>query len=616
MRRLATLILSLWGIALSHAALEIPKALPATDITENSFTANWQSVSQASAYNLNVFAYKMEDCGTEAVKVTESFEGLVPRSSGSKQNKYIDSNLSVFPENWKIDVNTGSIRQLYTTNVAGDTTSVYSGKIALAFDTTGDSIVTPVLPAPASKFSFWIKNANATGTVAVYGFDGFQWHSLGEASTISYQSGGIADFSANIPVGCIQFKMIYTDENPGLNSPTAIDEISYTYGGIVKTRDYLVENKRITETSAPVTGLKDNTDYFYTVKSTNGSETSLESNMIDVFGYAGSLSKPVLKEFTDIKGGQYTANWNTVIGSNGYVVYNVYTHIAQRDETKTILHENFDAFTGGTIDLPAEDDGTTNYDEYTTVPDWSVNFGCWTGGMLSGINIQTPVISTTNTNGCTVNVRVYGAKGDKIDFNNYYSQGTPEKITKFLTQEGYNNLTIDFKHSSEQMYIELYFRQLDPIKEIYLDEFTMTQTLSKGDRFSYNYDYTLVEGRRTNSYTFTDLPKAWGDQFAFRMSAYAVVGDDLYQSQWTELTEVPVPSNIDNTRRENQEIKVISYPGNTIIRLLVPQEIIISDLQGRIVAQVQGVKGDNSISLKQGIYLLRCGNHCQKFICR
>lgn len=334
MRRLATLILSLWGIALSHAALEVPKALPATDITENSFTANWQSVSQASAYNLNVFAYKMEDCGTEAVKVTESFEGLVPRSSGSKQNKYIDSNLSVFPENWKIDVNTGSIRQLYTTNVAGDTTSVYSGKIALAFDATGDSIVTPVLPAPASKFSFWIKNANATGTVAVYGFDGFQWHSLGEASTISYRSGGIADFSANIPVGCIQFKMIYTDENPDLNSPTAIDEISYTYGGIVKTRDYLVENKRITETSAPVTGLKDNTDYFYTVKSTNDSETSLESNMIDVFGYAGSLSKPVLKEFTDIQGGQYTANWNTVIGSNGYVVYNVYTHIAQRDETK------------------------------------------------------------------------------------------------------------------------------------------------------------------------------------------------------------------------------------------------------------------------------------------
>lgn len=334
MRRLATLILSLWGIALSHAALEVPKALPATDITENSFTANWQSVSQASAYNLNVFAYKMEDCGTETVKVTESFEGLVPRSSGSKRNKYIDSNLSVFPENWKIDVNTGSIRQLYTTNVAGDTTSVYSGKIALAFDATGDSIVTPVLPAPASKFSFWIKNANATGTVAVYGFDGFQWHSLGEASTISYRSGGIADFSANIPVGCIQFKMIYTDENPDLNSPTAIDEISYTYGGIVKTRDYLVENKRITETSAPVTGLKDNTDYFYTVKSTNDSETSLESNMIDVFGYAGSLSKPVLKEFTDIQGGQYTANWNTVIGSNGYVVYNVYTHIAQRDETK------------------------------------------------------------------------------------------------------------------------------------------------------------------------------------------------------------------------------------------------------------------------------------------
>ena len=85
------------------------------------------------------------------------------------------------------------------------------------------------------------------------------------------------------------------------------------------------------------------------------------------------------------------------------------------------------------------------------------------------------------------------------------------------------------------------------------------------------------------------------------MSAYAVVGDDLYQSQWTELTEVPVPSNIDNTRRENQEIKVISYPGNTIIRLLVPQEIIISDLQGRIVTIVKNLSVDNEETSKTKI---------------
>ena len=610
MKKLLTLILSLCGIAAAHAALESPVALPATDVTDHSFTANWQPVNGASAYILNVFSYKQADSGAEEATLTESFEGLVPLTSTSKRNKYIDFENSVLPEGWTITVNSGSVRQLYTANVTSDLTSIHSGEIALAFDASGDSIVTPQLPAPASSLSFWIKNANGNGNISVYVFDGNRWEMLDQISTIYYTSGGIVEYTNEIPVGTTQFKLVYSDDNPDMNSPTAIDDISITYGGEVKTRDYLVSEKLITATSEPVSGLTPDTDYFYTVKSTDGNETSLESNIVDVFAFAGELKKPELKDFTDIEPGQYTANWNSVVGADGYALYNVYTHIAQQNEpAKVVLYENFDAFTGGTIDLPVDDIGTTNYDEYTTVPNWKAVFGCWTDGMLGGISVTTPEISMSNTNGFTIKARIYGAKGDKINFNNL---GNSEKEMRILTKEGYNDITITFGQNSEITQIEIYFQQNDYMKEMYIDEFTITQDLAQGDQFSYDYDYLLVEGRRTNSYTFTELPQAWGDQFAFRMSAYAVADNKAYQSEWTELTPVPTPAGIAQPTLDESGIKILSAPGYITIQLMRPCEIGIYDLQGRTVRLQQGAEGENAITLDPGIYLLRCGNYTTK----
>lgn len=57
------------------------------------------------------------------------------------------------------------------------------------------------------------------------------------------------------------------------------------------------------------------------------------------------------------------------------------------------------------------------------------------------------------------------------------------------------------------------------------------------------------------------------------MSAYAVVGDDLYQSQWTELTEVPIPSNIDNTRRETKRSRLFPIPATQLYDFLYPKKL-------------------------------------------
>ena len=384
---------------------------------------------------------------------------------------------------------------------------------------------------------------------------------------------------------------------------------------MVKTRDYLIEGLETTNTSVPVSGLQPDTDYFYTVLSTRGSEQSAESNIVDVFAFAGTLDTPRLNDFTEVHGGQYTANWSTVVGADGYVLYNVYTHTAQRDEPgRTVLHENFDAFIGGTVELPVDDMGGTNYDDYTTVPDWSAFYGCWTGGMLGGISISTPTIAMSNTGGYTAKARIYGAMGDQVDFNNYYQTGNAEKKSVTLSHPGYNEVTITFDHSSPTTSLEIYFRQRDYTQEMYLDELTLTQNLSTGDSFSYNYDYRLVEGRRINSYTFTDLPQAWGDRFAFRMSAYAESDGKLYQSSWTALTEVPLPASVENLESDPAGVKVMTRPGGLVVRLQASCPLTVYNLQGQLVRQQPGLEGDNTLDLQPGLYLLRCGNHTLKVV--
>lgn len=617
MKKWSLFLLGLGCLSTATATPPTPTALPATDVTEHSFTAHWQPVETASGYRLNVFAYTTTPSGLPETTLTESFEGLVPTTSGSKRNKYIDFDQSVLPEGWTLQVTGGSVRQLYTTAVASDTTSVHTGTIALAFDSESDSIVSPVLPAPASKLAFWVKNANGNGTVKAYAFDGTRWSLMGESSTIYYPSGGVVEYTDEIPVGCTQFKLTYTDEAPDMNSPTALDDIAITYGGTVKTRDYLTEGQSVASTSMPVTDLQENTDYFYTVQSSDETGLSAESNIVDVFAFAGSLAQPTFNGFTEVEDGQYTANWQSVIGADGYAVYNVYTHTAQRPESgQTILHENFDAFTGGTVDLPVDDMGGTNYDDYTTVPDWSAFYGCWTGGMLGGISITTPTISMSNTGGYTVKARVYGTRGDQVDFNNYYQTGDAEKKSATLTQTGYNDLTVTFTHSSETTWLEIYFRQTDYEKEMYLDDITLTQNLARGDRFSYNYDYAIIKGRRVNSYTFTDLPQTWGDRFAFRMSAYAIADGKAYRSEWTPLTEVPVPAGIEPIPGDESGVTIINRPGGLVVRLQSPGPLALYDLQGRLVMRRDGTTGDNELTAAPGLYLIRCGNYASQVIVR
>jgi len=227
-------------------------ALPATSITANSFTSNWNEGTNATQYLLNV--YQKSSAGATTTTVNQGFDNF-PTTT---------------PSGYTVSVNT----TYATTGNFGK----LSPSVKLGASNT--SIITDTYADAIKSLSFWIKGngTDATSSLLIEAStDKSSWTTIDKLSSLP-TTGTTKTYTIDNTRNYRTLRMTYTKSAGNL----AIDDIAITYGSdVVKTyelTDFPVAN----ELSYRVSGLVNNGTYYYTVKAVGATETSPESNEIQV----------------------------------------------------------------------------------------------------------------------------------------------------------------------------------------------------------------------------------------------------------------------------------------------------------------------------------------------
>ena len=233
---------------LHTTALDIPEISDATDVQTNQFTANWGASPYASGYLLNVYKVSGQADTTEV-------EGFAN----------VGSNGTPLPTGW-----TGNASATYVTTTSS---GIAIPSINLKLN---EWLQTKTYPHPVSKFTYMYRIASASAGSSII-LDGLSNNSWVRLDSIPYKNTTktypVYTFSKDQGMSAFRFK--YNKVGSG---NLAIDDVSATYGN--QDTVYVQKNIHVATNSILVSGLIENTQYYYGVRATLGSSVSGVSETI------------------------------------------------------------------------------------------------------------------------------------------------------------------------------------------------------------------------------------------------------------------------------------------------------------------------------------------------
>ena len=321
-----------WTALLPQAGLTAPVATAATNVTANSFTANWGSVSTATNYILDVSTvadfstfvtgFNMKDVGNVT---TFDVTGLDPNTTYYYRVHSWDGT------NASANSNTITVVTVVAAPVATEATNV----ITTGFTANWNS--------SAGATNYWLDVSSAYDFSALV--TGFDNKDVGNVTTfdVSSLSTGFTYYyrvRASNTHGTSTNSNIITVGTGVLAAPLALSATNITttsftarWNSSATATTYLLDVSTASDfstfitdyngkdvgnvTSCNVTSLSGSTIYYYRLRASNSGGTSAYSNTITV---TTLLAAPVATAATNISATGFTANWNSSAGATNYWV--------------------------------------------------------------------------------------------------------------------------------------------------------------------------------------------------------------------------------------------------------------------------------------------------------
>ena len=352
-----------------------PSATAATYITNTGFTANWNSVNNATGYRLDistsntfssyVSGYQDLDVGGAINKNVTGLSGSTTyyyrvrayNSGGTSSNSNVITAAIIvnppsaptataatnitntgFTATWNIVNNaTGYRLDISTSNTFGSYINGYQN-----LDAGGISNKSITGLAGGTTYYYRVRAYNSGGTSS-------NSNVITAATIVNPPSAPTANVATNISnIGftanwnsvnnAIGYRMDLSTENTFSNYISAYQNLDI--GGV---------------TSKNVIGLAGGTAYYYRVRAYNSGGTSTNSNIIKAKTIVNPPSTPTATAATNITNTEFTANWNSVNNATGYCLdvstdnsFSSYASGYQNLDVGGITSKNVTGLTGGT----------------------------------------------------------------------------------------------------------------------------------------------------------------------------------------------------------------------------------------------------------------------------
>lgn len=595
------LSLLLTAVSSAYAAPATPQVVIPDNYQGTSFTAQW------NANGSSQYLFSLYTLGSDMVNVTEDF------SKVNQSNGKLDTANPNLPAGWTVDLaENGTTEVVY-----------YNDKNHLLLDATGDKIVTPLLLG--GDLSKYVLNANlvhAEGVtednssvfnIKVYDKEG-DLLTQGDIYAIYFarrQDFVLSEAFGYTPLNIGKIEITIKKDDTHNVGDISINSITYEY----KAPVFVLTDQPTTEDHYNATSLNPEAVYYYYVKAKEGKEVSPMSGIMRVDGFLSVKVLPASNVGVD----SFTANWEYLPKAKGYYLQPYRYDEATESGIFTVINEKFSKSLNGTMESPVT---VTSVDDLTDCPGWSGRNLIAAAGMIGANSgrfpmnmsyVHSPSMNLSRSKGVyTVRLKAHGTPGDILSIYHVGYMENNQLVMHKATFDANGNIDETWEMKDGDSETVLSFEE-NKLKPFFLDEFEVSQNISKGDISIVTLPEIKIEDSKTTSYNFSNLVQ--GTRYGYTVTGWrldAFGGEDKSETSQIEYVDLHEPSGITDAVVNGEP--QVSAVGNTVnVTLAQNAPIYVFSVEGRTRQVVNGKVGVNSITLESGkVYIVKVGGRAYK----